>query len=113
MTSKTNQYLAVWDCYGLESLFNVTQYMQQCTYNTLMELPLPESIPLNHLLLRARNNMQRNYEIYVFDVEEDVTETMLRESFEVAPRGIVDYIRKNGQQIYSDRETDKGKRIIV
>lgn len=110
--SKTNQYLAVWDCYGLESLFNVTQYMQQCTYNTLMELPLPESIPLNHLLLRARNNMQRNYEIYVFDVEEDVTETMLRESFETAPQGIVDYIRKNGTQIYSDR-VEKDNRVIV
>lgn len=111
--SKTKQYLAVWDCYGLESLFNVTQYMQQYTYNTLMELPLPKSIPLNHLLLRARNNTQRNYEIYVFDVEEDVTETMLRESFEATPQGIVDYIRKNGQQIYSDRATDNEKRVIV
>ena len=111
--SKSNQYLAVWDCYGLESLFNVTQYMQECTYNTLMELPLPESIPLNHLSLRARNNTQRNYEIYVFDVEEDVTETMLRESFEAAPQGIVDYIRKNGHQIYSDRATDSEKRVIV
>ena len=110
--SKTNQYLAVWDCYGLESLFNVTQYMKECTYNTLMELPLPESIPLNHLLLRARNNMQRNYEIYVFDVEEDITETMLRESFEAAPQGIVDYIRKNGHQIYSDRVVED-KRVIV
>jgi hypothetical protein len=74
---------------------------------------LPESIPLNHLLLRARNNTQRNYEIYVFDVEEDVTETMLRESFEAAPQGIVDYIRKNGHQIYSDRATDSEKRVIV
>lgn len=113
MMSKTNQYLAVWDCYGLESLFNVTQYMQQCTYNTLMELPLPESIPLNHLLLRARNNTQRNYEIYLFDCESDITEDMLRESFNTAPQGMVDYIRKNGQQIYSDRATDKEKRIIV
>lgn len=110
--NKTNQYLAVWDCYGLESLFNVTQYMQQCTYNTLMELPLPESIPLNHLLLRARNNTQRNYEIYVFDVEEDITETMLRESFQAAPQGIVDYIRKNGHQIYSDRVTTD-KRVVT
>ena len=113
MMNKTNQYLAVCDCYGLEILFNVTQYMQQCTYNTLMELPLPESIPLNHLLLRARNNPQRNYEIYVFDCESDITENMLRESFEVAPQGIVDYIRKNGQQIYSDRLSDKDKRLIV
>jgi len=38
---------------------------------------------------------------------------MLRESFEVAPQGIVDYIRKNGQQIYSDRLSDKDKRLIV
>jgi len=111
--SKTNQYLAVWDCYGLESLFNVTQYMQECTYNTLMELPLPESIPLNHLLLRARNNPQRNYEMYVFDCESDVTENMLRESFEAAPQGIVDYIRKNGQSVYCNRATDKEKRVVV
>lgn len=110
--NKTNTYLAVWDCYGLESLFNVTQYMQQCTYNTLMELPLPESIPLNHLLLRARNNPQRNYEIYVFDCDSDVTEDMLRESFETVPQGIVDYIRKNGHQIWSDRQIED-KRVIV
>lgn len=112
MMNKTNTYLAVWDCYGLESLFNVTQYMQQCTYNTLMELPLPESIPLNHLLLRARNNPQRNYEIYVFDCDSDVTEDMLRESFETVPQGIVDYIRKNGHQIWSDRQIED-KRVIV
>lgn len=111
MMSKTNEYLAVWDCYGLESLFDVTKYMRQCTYNTLMELPLPESIPLNHLLLRARNNSHRNYEIYTFKVEEDVTEEMLREAFETNPQHIVNHIRKNGRQIYSDRN-EKNLRVI-
>lgn len=110
--SKTNQYLAVWNCYGLESLFNVTQYMQQCTYNTLMELPLPGSIPLNLLLLRARNNPQRNYEIYLFDCESDVTEDMLRESFEVTPQVMADHIRKNGHKFWSDRVIED-KRVIV
>jgi hypothetical protein len=111
--SKTNQYLAVWDCYGLECLYNLTEYNAKCTYNTLMELPLPNTIPLDHLMMRARFNPQRNYEIYTFTAEEDVTFEMLQESFKAAPQGIVDYIRKNGQQIYSDRATDNEKRVIV
>jgi hypothetical protein len=112
MMNKTNQYLAVWDCYGLESLFDVTKYMRECTYNTLMELPLPESIPLNHLLLRARNNSQRNYEIYLFDCEADLSEDMIREGFKTTPQAMVDFVRKNGHVIYSDRATED-KRVIV
>lgn len=112
MTTKTNMFLAVWDCYGLESLFNLTEYNAKCTYNVLMELPLPESIPLNALMLRARMNPQRNYEIYTFNTEPDVTEEMLRESFENAPQGTVDFIRKNGRSLWSDRLV-KDKRVIV
>lgn len=110
--SKTNIYLAVWDCYGLESLFNLTEWNSKCTYNILMELPLPPTIPYNQLLLRARMNSERNYEIYTFTTEEDVTEEMLRESFEVAPQYMVDHVRKNGHKLFCNRLIED-KRVVV
>lgn len=111
--SKTNNYLAMWDCYGLEALYNLTEYSSKCTYNTLMEIPLPPDIPINALMLRARFNPQRNYEIYTFSVEENVTEDELREAFEVNPQFIVNHIRKNGYKHWSDAITDHDKRTIV
>jgi hypothetical protein len=110
MTNKTNTYLAVWDCYGLESLFNVTEWSFKTTYNTLMELP-PPYIPFNELMLRARYNPQRNYEIYTFNADNDVTELSLREAFDADPQYMADWVRKHGNKLYSDRISDKEKRI--
>jgi hypothetical protein len=113
MTNKTNSYLVVWDCYGLESLFNITDWSFKATYNTLMELAPPTHIPLNELMLRARYNPQRNYEIYTFQANKDVTELSLREAFDADPQYMADWVRKNGSKLYSDRETEKGKRVIT
>jgi hypothetical protein len=112
MTNKTNTYLAVWDCYGLESLFNMTEWSAKATYNSLMELAPPPNIPFNELMMRARFNPQRNYEIYTFSVENDVSEEELTEAFKVNPQFIVEHIRKNGQKMWSDRISDKEKRVI-
>ena len=110
--SKNKTYLAMWDCYGLEALYNLTSWSEQATLNTLMERKVASPPPINQMMLRARFNPQRNYEIYTFGVEEDVTEDELREAFEKNPQFIVDHIRKNGDKIYSDRLTDSEKRII-
>lgn len=112
MMSKINAYLAMWDCYGLEYLCNLTSWSKQATLDTLMERKVTTPPPINQLMLRARFNPQRNYEIYTFSVEEDVTEDELRETFEKNPQFIVDHIRKNGDKIYSDRLNDSEKRII-
>jgi hypothetical protein len=112
MTSKTNAYLAVWDCYGLESLFNMTEWSSKATYNSLMELAPPPNIPFNELMMRARFNPQRNYEIYTFTSEKDVTEESLRAAFETNPQHMVDWIRKHGEKLWSDRISDKEKRVI-
>jgi len=112
MTNKTNAYLVVWDCYGLESLFNITDWSAKSTYNALMELPQPY-IPLNELMLRARYNPQRNYEIYTFNADDDVTEHSIREAFEADPQHMADWVRKHGSQLYSDRVNDTLKRVIT
>jgi hypothetical protein len=55
------------------------------------------------LILRARANPQRNYEIYTVQVEPDVNLKDIREMFKDSPQDIVDLVRARGHKIYSDR----------
>lgn len=112
MTSKTDTYLAMWDCYGLECLYNLTEWSEKMTYNTLMELPLPGAPPVDALMMRARFNPQRNYEIYTFNTEDDLSEEAITEAFENNPQHMVNWVRKNGRSMYSNRLMDKEKRVI-
>jgi hypothetical protein len=43
----------------------------------------------------------------LFNADADITEETIKISFESAPQGMVDFIRKNGQKIYSDRMEKK------
>ena len=58
---------------------------------------------LNFLILRARANPQRNYEIYTVQVEADVSLKDIREMFKDSPQDIVDLVRARGHKLYSDR----------
>ena len=87
------------------------QYEINKIWNTLKEKPTVEpyksTIPLQNLILRARYNSQRHYEIYQF-VTDGLDMDDVKVMFDTNPQMIVDHIRKNGKQIYSDRfETDK------
>jgi hypothetical protein len=75
--NKTKHYLAMWDMQGLECLYDVDLYMNRNNewdkkkiVSILKEEKLPEKppqIPLQHMILRARVNSQRCYEIYEFN----------------------------------------------
>lgn len=112
MMSKTNQFLAVWDCYGLEYLINLSEYSKQLTISILKETEKPIPPPIDQLMLRARMNVQREYEIYSFNAVDDLTEELIRDIFKENPQFIVNWIRLNGQQIYSDKQKLKHKVII-
>ena len=58
---------------------------------------------LNLLILRARANPQRNYEIYTVQVEPDVSLKDIQDMFKDSPQEIVDIVRAQGHKIYSDR----------
>lgn len=65
---------------------------------------------LNALILRARYNPQRHYEIYTVDVDETITAKDMIDMFEEDPQGMADLIRDRGNQLYSDRaQTNKVK----
>lgn len=118
---KSTHYLAVWDMLGLECLFNVDAAKKEVEewekgkiWATLQgedhNKRRPNPIPLQVLLLRARVNSHRAYEIYEFD--STLTEEELREAFENDPQPVVDWIRKNGIKIYSDYVKSNSKLIV-
>lgn len=117
---KLNNFLVVWDMLGLESIFSVDDalnevesYEKDKTWKILKNEPVgkaPNPIPLQMLIMRARCNTQRSYEIYTFST--DMTMNQVREVFAVTPQPIVEWIRENGNKIYSDYVKQEKKFIV-
>ena len=106
-------WLAVWDTLGLESLHNVsewqdkfTEWQKQKVWNELKgqksEPPPPPEIPLKMMLMRARFNSQRFYEIYTFSTTGRIGEADLRDWFQTSPQDAADWVRKNGNKIFGE-----------
>ena len=105
-------FIAMWDNTGLESIFDVDAEMAQRDayekrklWNILKDEKMLEyrpSIPLQSMILRAKYNSQRHYEIYQF-VTDGLDMDDVKSMFEDSPQFIVNHIRKNGKKIYSDR----------
>lgn len=92
----------MWDMYGLECLINLTEWEQQHLMAILKEEKLVGYPKIESLLLWAKTNSQRCYEIYVFE-SNDIGYDDIKDAFESNPQYIVDFIRKNGAKVYSDR----------
>ena len=104
-------FVASWCCEGLEGLFNWSAHEQQQLMNVLQDKPqVKNSAVINSMILRARYNPQRFYEVYAFN--SSVSEEDIREMFETAPQAIVDWIRKHGTKLHSDRQTKK-QRVVI
>lgn len=96
--------LLVWDCLGLEYSCNLTDFEKDFMWSTLKgEKPSVRIPNLDILILRARANPQRNYEIYTVQVEADVTLNDIKKMFKDSPQEIVDLVRARGHKLYSDR----------
>jgi hypothetical protein len=117
---KTKHYLAMWDSQGLECLFDVGFYMYQ--YNEWEKQKVisilkeertpnqPQGVPLQMMILRAKFNSQRSYEIYEFNSTLKYKE--LTEAFNDNPQPIVEWIRENGKKVYSDYVKQTRKMIV-
>ena len=110
----SNLFLVSWDCTGLEAVINVTDYEKEATWATLKneDPPVRLGSMVNHLMLRARANSQRHYEIYTMNVAEGISDEDIRTMFESDPQGSADLIRDRGNQIYSDRENLVDRKIV-
>jgi len=113
-------YLAMWDMLGLECIFDITKLKEDHDiwekakiWRMLKEEKVDEpapTIPIRELILRAKFNSQRSYEIYEFN--STLSESELREEFERDPQPVVNWIRENGYKVYSDYVKQERKMIV-
>ncbi|MEY4331954.1 MAG: hypothetical protein RLZZ196_692 [Bacteroidota bacterium] len=109
----TKLFLGFWCNEGFEHLEDISKY-EHWEQEQLVRLLKDETIspnPLGKLVgclrLRAQFNTQRHYELYSFNVDSSLTEQDVRELAKSNPQYLVNWIRDNGQKIYSDRKTTK------
>mgnify|MGYP006287967081 CR=1 FL=1 len=107
-----HQFVIMWDCNGLEYIEDLTAIEQNATWAGLQGKPVPMLPNLNHLMLRARYNSQRHYEIYVVEASEGITKDEIAEMFENSPQHAADTIRRLGQRLYSDRVDSSQVKIV-
>jgi hypothetical protein len=100
--SKTNQYVVMWDCNGLEAVQKVPD-PADTTFAVLGNKELPKMPNINMWALRARFNPQRNYEIYVISADSGIGEQDIVSMFDADPQTAADTIRRLGHKFYSDR----------
>jgi len=109
----SHQFLIMWDQLGLECCIDVIEDEQRRMWQKLKgELVSESAIPnYQHLLLRARFNSQRHYEIYTCEATDGITAEDIREMFEADPQTAADTIRRLGHCLHSDRA--ERQRVVI
>jgi hypothetical protein len=105
-----SKFLAMWDCNGLECLFDITDLEADAMMSGLKNEPFKIPFNLSTLMMRARLNTQRSYEIYSFEVEGEVSKDEMIEMFDNNPQYFAELIREKGNKIYSDYS---GKKKVI
>jgi len=115
----SHTYVLSWDCTGLEAVVNISIIEKEQMWAALSEKepnpnkgrPNTVNSIVNMIMLRARFNSQRHYEIYCIDTEDNITAEDFRRLFEEDPQSMADLIRERGRKLYSDRQKDNEIKI--
>jgi hypothetical protein len=108
-----NTFLLSWDCNGREAVVNVSAMDAERTWATLQDKPGPNlNSIVNGIMLRARYNSQRHYEIYTVNMDDSISEQDVRDMFETSPQAMADLIRERGHKMYSDRVDHSQVKIV-
>jgi hypothetical protein len=116
---KTNIFLVSWDMTGLETVIDLSevearrkQADKERVWNTLASPDLVDpgnpierqiSSTVNAILMRARINSQRHYEVYTIHTDSSVAEKDVWTMFADNPQGAAELIRDRGTKLYSNR----------
>ena len=100
--TRNSKFLVMWDCNGLECIFDITNMEGDAMIAVLKGETYKQPFNLYTLMLRARYNSQRSYEIYTFEVEGDISKDEMANTFESNPQYFADLIREKGNKLYSD-----------
>jgi len=110
-----NRFVVMWDMYGLEYIAPIDEPLKKRSWALLKGEPANNfNLPnLEILSIRARVNSQRNYEIYVIDVEEDVSANDLIKMFKANPQSSVNLIRERGHCYFGEPLSTARKPVIT
>ena len=97
----------MWDCNGLECIFDITDLEGDAMIAGLKNEPFKTPFNVSMMMMRARLNSQRSYEIYTFEVEGEISKDDMIEMFEDNPQYFAELIRKKGNKLYSDYTSKK------
>ena len=114
---KSNLFLISWDLHGLEAVVDIGDLEQletEMEQRRLMAILRDPDLRdpgrsnyvgqlVNNVLLRARINSHRHYEVYTIHTTSDVDKEQLAELFKEDPRTATELIRAHGNCVYSDR----------
>jgi hypothetical protein len=108
----SHTYVLSWDSTGLEAVINISDIEKEQMWAVLSETKenpnkgRPNSVNsiVNMLMLRARFNTQRHYEIYAIDTDDNISADDFKSMFDNNPQGMADLIRERGRRLYSDRQ---------
>ena len=104
--SKSKVYICMWDERGFETIKDCTKWERESLLNTIAgkELSKPP-VNLQAMMMRARFNPQRHYEIWTFNTEESLDEETLWRYAEDNPQALADMIRARGKRLYGEPAT--------
>jgi hypothetical protein len=117
--NRTYSFLAMWDMNGLEVIYDleparaeIETWEKENLFAMIKEeqhRSKPRPIPLHSMILRARMNSQRSYEIYEFKSTFDIDR--LKELFKNESQIIVNWIRETGYKVYSDYSSKQHNQV--
>jgi hypothetical protein len=126
--NKHNLFLLSWDMTGLETVLDLTTLeklrQDEEKHRIISILADPEGrdpgdqtgMALNRavqgILLRARVNSQRHYEVYTIQTTPGITEQNMWDLFNNNPQHAADLIREHGNCLYSDRVNTRTQVIV-
>ena len=102
----SNSFIFSWDIHGIESIVPIEKYRQHDKDQVINILKGNETVRnplhsiLQSLLIRARLNSQRNYEIYAIDCDESLDEKFWKEQWTSNFESTAEIIRSRGYKLF-------------
>lgn len=97
-----NKFIVMWCSEGLECMFDITDMDHDAMISGLKNEPIKTPFNISMMMLRARYNDQRSYEIYTFEVQDSISCEEMKDLFNDSPQYFAELIREKGHKIYSD-----------
>ena len=117
LDDRSRLFLFSWDQLGIESIIDLTAYArwdQEQLLNILGDRPAqrnPARSMVQAILLRARYNGHRHYEVYMVTCDAAMDENYWREQWARFPQNTADVVRVRGHQLWSDRVEED--RVVI